>query len=154
MKSTLLLFVALTFIHEARCFFPFLKNTEKDSDIDIGVKVIRGVPQNKQVNYESDSHQCDGGTKSYLSNEINDGYCDCVDGADEPGTSACSGNIFHCVNKGHRVNKIPSSRVDDGMSTYLLCKCFFIKRSGNRTDRAHQIYQECATAAMVLMKAT
>ena len=118
MKSTLSFFIALLSIHQARCFFPFIKNAEKESDI--GVKVIRGVPQNKLIDYESDSYQCDGGSKSYLSSEINDGYCDCVDGSDEPGTSACSGNIFHCVNKGHRVNKIPSSRVDDGTFPFKL----------------------------------
>ena len=38
-----------------------------------------------------------------------------------PGTSACSGNTFYCVNEGHIGASIPSSRVNDG-----LCGLFFL----------------------------
>ena len=125
MKVAFPFYVALICVHKAQCFFPFIKNGEKDPDL--GIKTIRGVPQNKMTLYESDNHQCDGGTKNYFTNEINDGFCDCVDGTDEPGTSACPGNIFHCVNKGHRVTQIPSSRVDDGKHTsQLACYSVFL----------------------------
>lgn len=41
-----------------------------------------------------------------------------IGGEDEPGTSACSMSRFYCINKGHRGEWIPSSRVDDG-----ICDC-------------------------------
>lgn len=46
---------------------------------------------------------------------MNDDYCDCPDGSDEPGTSACANGKFWC--KGSN-SYIPSSQVDDG-----ICDC-------------------------------
>lgn len=56
-----------------------------------------------------------------IESQINDNYCDCKDGSDEPGTSACSdsfGSRFICENKAHKSVSIPSSRVGDGV-----CDC-------------------------------
>lgn len=80
--------------------------------------VHRGVSeyQAKMYDVHASSFHCDNG-KSFDISIINDGFCDCQDGTDEPGTSACHGH-FHCVNPGYRVTKIPSSRVDDGV-----CDC-------------------------------
>ena len=79
---------------------------------------IRGVSPYELSKYRNDIFICDLNKKKFNSNVINDGYCDCEDGTDEPGTSACSRGTFKCLNKGYKIIPITSSRVDDG-----ICDC-------------------------------
>jgi protein kinase C substrate 80K-H len=68
--------------------------------------------------------------------KVNDDYCDCPDGSDEPGTAACAyleverltSNKsppalpgFYCANKGHKAGYLPFSRVGDGVCDYSIC---------------------------------
>ena len=77
---------------------------------------VAGVKTVDQTKYTSQSFICD--EKMIPSAKVNDDYCDCVDGTDEPGTSACENSKFWCENTGYLGKYIYSSRVNDG-----LCDC-------------------------------
>jgi hypothetical protein len=82
---------------------------------------IRGVSPSRQSLYSPIPHtspprwKCLNSPKEILFEAINDNYCDCEDGSDEPGTSACVGGAFWCANEGHVGAEIKSSRVGDGL---------------------------------------
>ncbi|KAJ3250725.1 hypothetical protein HDU77_006415 [Chytriomyces hyalinus] len=64
---------------------------------------------------------CLDGSRSIDIKSLNDDYCDCDDGSDESGTSACPEAVFYCANKGHIGAEIPSSRVNDGVCDPQCC---------------------------------
>ena len=81
------------------------------------VQSIRGLPPSAQLLlHKTKRISCDGG-KKIAKSRINDEYCDCEDGRDEPGTSACAGKAvrFWCRNKGFMSQYMFTSRVDDGI---------------------------------------
>uniref|UniRef100_A0A3Q2PAK6 Glucosidase 2 subunit beta n=1 Tax=Fundulus heteroclitus TaxID=8078 RepID=A0A3Q2PAK6_FUNHE len=80
---------------------------------------IRGISSSyKRFYRERKSFLCIDGSKMIPFEQVNDDYCDCADGSDEPGTSACPRGRFYCTNLGFRPHYIPSSRVNDG-----ICDC-------------------------------
>ncbi|XP_037777317.1 glucosidase 2 subunit beta-like isoform X2 [Penaeus monodon] len=79
----------------------------------------RGVPLSKASFYDpTRDFNCLDGSGTIPFAYVNDDYCDCQDGSDEPGTSACPNGFFYCTNVGHSPLNIPSSRVNDGV-----CDC-------------------------------
>ena len=60
--------------------------------------VFHGISPDKVLHYNvhSDKFKCLDGKKFISFSAINDNYCDCDDGSDEPGTSACpNGRCVH-----------------------------------------------------------
>ncbi|CAH2352814.1 putative glucosidase 2 subunit beta [[Candida] railenensis] len=55
--------------------------------------------------------------------QINNNYCDCPDGSDEPGTNACAKNRkqFYCANVGHFPGYIEHFKLNDGVCDYDVC---------------------------------
>ncbi|XP_066470112.1 glucosidase 2 subunit beta [Tiliqua scincoides] len=85
----------------------------------VEVKRPRGVSLTNHHFYdESKPFTCLDGSATIAFDKVNDDYCDCKDGSDEPGTAACPNGRFHCSNAGYRPQYIPSSRINDG-----ICDC-------------------------------
>ncbi|KAI8072905.1 glucosidase II beta subunit-like-domain-containing protein [Gongronella butleri] len=85
---------------------------------------VRGVAPEKQHLYKPNSQQqwqCLDGSRTIDWAGVNDDYCDCPDGSDEPGTSACGNSYFYCENKGHLPAYIKSWSVNDGVCDEACC---------------------------------
>ncbi|KAI6247816.1 Glucosidase 2 subunit beta [Erysiphe necator] len=114
------------------------------SSIAAGAKRPRGVGPEFAKFYQSDTgFQCIFNPSITLKlSQVNDDYCDCPDGSDEPGTAACSyisplspkqpiksGSFnttlaipgFYCKNKDHIPSYLPLSNVNDGVCEYEFC---------------------------------
>ncbi|EFO26185.1 hypothetical protein LOAG_02299 [Loa loa] len=79
----------------------------------------RGVPFARGPFYATgETFACVDNSKSIPFSQVNDDYCDCPDGSDEPGTSACPNAKFHCLNRGFKPDDLPSNRVND-----QICDC-------------------------------
>ncbi|KAL1239187.1 Glucosidase 2 subunit beta [Trichinella pseudospiralis] len=78
-----------------------------------------GIPLDRKPLYDpSKNFKCLDGSASISFDWVNDDYCDCQDGSDEPGTAACPNGFFHCVNLAAESKNIHSSWVNDG-----ICDC-------------------------------
>ncbi|KAL3683489.1 hypothetical protein R1sor_001511 [Riccia sorocarpa] len=87
--------------------------------VDSGTALnLRGVAPQDEKYYQSAVIKCRDGSKSFPQERLNDDFCDCADGTDEPGTNACPEAKFYCRNSGHRPLILFSSRVNDG-----ICDC-------------------------------
>jgi len=81
--------------------------------------VIRGLDRSLVHLYDpAKDFTCLDGSETIPFDQVNDDYCDCPDGSDEPGTSACPNGKFYCRNAGHVAHYVWSSRVHDG-----ICDC-------------------------------
>jgi len=79
----------------------------------------RGVPIERASLYEGNQEfKCLSNGHAIPMEHVNDDYCDCEDGSDEPGTSACPNALFYCENRPYKGSYIISSRVNDG-----ICDC-------------------------------
>lgn len=77
-----------------------------------------GIAPSDLKYFEGSTFWCKDGSKRVSKDRLNDNFCDCEDGTDEPGTSACPRSRFYCKNVGHVPQSIYSSRVNDG-----ICDC-------------------------------
>uniref|UniRef100_A0A3Q1MKJ7 Glucosidase 2 subunit beta n=2 Tax=Bos TaxID=9903 RepID=A0A3Q1MKJ7_BOVIN len=85
----------------------------------VEVRRPRGVSLTNHHFYdESKPFTCLDGSASIPFDQVNDDYCDCKDGSDEPGTAACPNGSFHCTNTGYKALYISSRWVNDGV-----CDC-------------------------------
>ncbi|KAJ2378175.1 hypothetical protein IW150_000959 [Coemansia sp. RSA 2607] len=85
---------------------------------------LRGVDPLLLEKYVADAQgnfACLDGSALIPFARINDDYCDCADGSDEPGTSACNNGSFYCANEGHVAARISSSKVNDGICDPQCC---------------------------------
>ncbi|KAJ6379867.1 hypothetical protein OIU76_016512, partial [Salix suchowensis] len=92
--------------------FSLLSSTKSSSISILGV-----APQDENY-YQTETIKCRNGSKKFIRAQLNDDFCDCPDGTDEPGTSACPHGKFYCVNVGHLPVSLHSSKVNDG-----ICDC-------------------------------
>lgn len=78
----------------------------------------RGIDPKDLAYFQGDSIWCKDGSKSFPRERLNDNFCDCPDGTDEPGTSACPASKYYCRNTRSAPKLVFASRVNDG-----ICDC-------------------------------
>lgn len=108
------------------------------------LRYSRGVHTDRLSHYSLSEEQttftCLDNSATISRDSVNDDYCDCNDGSDEPGTSACSNGQFFCHNIGHLPRFIPSSWVNDGQ-----CDCCDASDEYNQSGDDIRCHNNCDT---------
>lgn len=127
-KSMLAIVCAVLVLLPASAFSIFSKKAEPivpssprslEAANEASLSFFRGIPPHERARFEGELFTCSADPSTVIPlTRINDNYCDCPDGSDEPGTSACSNGVFTCQNVGFKPLQLTSSRVDDGV-----CDC-------------------------------
>lgn len=116
-----LLLISSIFIIYQIVIFIQLSNENK---VNTKSNLIRGIHEQESRFYVPDGENkftCIRSLEVIDFQKVNDNYCDCLDGSDEPGTSACPNGLFFCANQVDLKNfkkAVHSSMVNDG-----LCDC-------------------------------
>ncbi|TYJ00932.1 hypothetical protein E1A91_A13G119200v1 [Gossypium mustelinum] len=92
--------------------------SSRESSSSIPSNSFIGIPPQDEDYFKREIIKCKNGSKKFTKSQLNDDFCDCPDGTDEPGTSACPLGKFYCKNIGHAPSFLYSSRVNDG-----ICDC-------------------------------
>ncbi|KAL7424783.1 hypothetical protein Q5752_000467 [Cryptotrichosporon argae] len=104
---------------------------------------VRGVdPAFASAYAPADTFTCLDGSATIPFQAVNDDYCDCADGSDEPGTSACEGRErawFWCENRGHVPGRVRAGRVNDGICDFECCDGSDEWETGACADRCAQV---------------
>ncbi|KAK2973259.1 hypothetical protein RJ640_001915 [Escallonia rubra] len=82
----------------------FTRSSSSSSVLPIGIHPL------DEKYFASEVINCKDGSKSFTRDRLNDDFCDCADGTDEPGTSACPAGKFYCRNVGSTPQFLFSSR--------------------------------------------
>ncbi|KAM7492197.1 hypothetical protein LguiA_035118 [Lonicera macranthoides] len=107
LRSLLLSYISVFFFFSGWQFF-----TYSTPLLPIGIHPL------DEKYFASEVIKCKDGSNSFSRDRINDNFCDCLDGTDEPGTSACPAGKFYCRNVGSTPQFLFSSRVNDH-----ICDC-------------------------------
>jgi len=95
---------------------------ERNADVNVAAERVHGVSPHQVDLYRADQHgmfTCLDVKERIPFWQVNDDYCDCMDGSDEPGTSACTNSRFYCTFQlDSALVWVSSSKVQDG-----ICDC-------------------------------
>ncbi|VDP54973.1 unnamed protein product [Schistosoma curassoni] len=94
-----------------------------------GDELPKGVPLSRSSFYKvGQSFTCLDGSSAIPWWQVNDDYCDCRDGSDEPGTSACLNGRFFCRDMQYRPVYLPSAYVNDSICGKLFTRIVILLR--------------------------